>query len=198
MWLWCKVRKNIPKMQVFFWNIINRISFSLNGVSCEKGLYSRGKVQIYNVDAAKIHIGKNVRLNSADWANPIGSGNHIWIQLVGKDAELSIGDGTGISNTAITCMTKVEIGKQCLIGSGCKIYDTDFHALEWYARSSKENVKRAPIKIKDGAFIGADAIILKGVTVGKGSVVGAGAVVTKSIPDGEVWAGNPAKYMGRV
>ena len=46
MWLWCKVKKNMPKIQIPFWNIINRISFILNGVSCGKGLHSRGKVYI--------------------------------------------------------------------------------------------------------------------------------------------------------
>ena len=36
---------------------------------------------------------------------------------------------------------------------------------------------------------------LKGVTIGKGSVVGAGSVVTRDVPDGEIWAGNPAQFI---
>lgn len=47
-------------------------------------------------------------------------------------------------------------------------------------------------------IIGACSIVLKGVTIGKNSVVGAGSVVTKSIPDNEVWAGNPAKFIRKV
>jgi UDP-2-acetamido-3-amino-2,3-dideoxy-glucuronate N-acetyltransferase len=46
--------------------------------------------------------------------------------------------------------------------------------------------------IKRGASIGANATILGGVTVGEGSLVGAGAVVTKDVPAGETWVGNPA------
>lgn len=46
---------------------------------------------------------------------------------------------------------------------------------------------------EDGAFIGGNSIILKGVKIGKNSVVGAGSVVTRDIPDGEIWAGNPAR-----
>lgn len=49
------------------------------------------------------------------------------------------------------------------------------------------------IYIEDGAFIGGNSIILKGVKIGKNSVVGAGSVVTRDIPDGEIWAGNPAR-----
>lgn len=183
----------MPKIQIPFWNIINRISFILNRVSCGKGLRSRGKVYIYNGDLGKIHIGKNVSLNSADWANPIGSGNHIWIHMVGRESSLSIGDETGISNTAITCATKVEIGKQCLIGSGCKIYDTDFHVLP--ISGWEKRIKSAPIIIEDRVFIGAGSTILKGVRVGENSVIGAGSVVVKDVPANEVWAGNPARFI---
>ena len=42
------------------------------------------------------------------------------------------------------------------------------------------------------------SIILKGVTIGENSVVGAGSVVTKDIPSGEVWAGNPAKFIRKI
>lgn len=43
-----------------------------------------------------------------------------------------------------------------------------------------------PVVIKDGAFIGAGSMILKGVTIGEGAIVGAGSVVTKNIPDYEI------------
>ncbi len=54
-------------------------------------------------------------------------------------------------------------------------------------------LSHSSVLIKKNAFIGAHTIILKGVTVGERSIIGAGSVVTKSIPDDEVWAGNPAK-----
>lgn len=59
-------------------------------------------------------------------------------------------------------------------------------------------VKYAPITVGDDAWIGANAIILPGVTIGKLSVLGAGAVVAKDVPDYAVVAGVPAKIVGDV
>ena len=57
---------------------------------------------------------------------------------------------------------------------------------------------KAPVVIKDNAFIGAKVIVLKGVTIGENSIIGAGSVVTRSVPDNEIWAGNPAKFIRKV
>ena len=54
------------------------------------------------------------------------------------------------------------------------------------------------VTICDYAYIGSGAQIMPGVTVGKGSLVAAGSIVTKSVPDGVVVAGNPAKYVCTV
>jgi UDP-2-acetamido-3-amino-2,3-dideoxy-glucuronate N-acetyltransferase len=52
------------------------------------------------------------------------------------------------------------------------------------------------IRIEKGASIGANATILGGVTIGSNAMVGAGSVVTKDVPAGELWVGNPAKRKG--
>ena len=54
------------------------------------------------------------------------------------------------------------------------------------------------VVIKDWAYIGAHAQIMPGVTIGEGAVVAAGSIVTKSVPDGMVAAGNPAKVICSV
>lgn len=50
-----------------------------------------------------------------------------------------------------------------------------------------------PVIVKDFASIGANCTILPGVTIGYHAVIGAGSVLTKDVPDGETWVGNPAR-----
>ncbi len=115
---------------------------------------------------------------------------------------LSIGDNSGISNTAITVAESVNIGRNVFIGAGCKIYDTDFHPIEAEFRfgdsADLARTKTKRIIIEDGAFIGGHSIILKGTHIGENSVIGAGSVVTGNIPANEIWAGNPARFIKKI
>lgn len=61
-----------------------------------------------------------------------------------------------------------------------------------------EVLPRGPIVVKRNAWIGSRAIILGNVTIGTGSIIGAGSVVTKSVPDYEMWAGNPARLVRKL
>ena len=63
---------------------------------------------------------------------------------------------------------------------------------------SKQPFELLPIVVKKGATIGAGSTILAGVTIGEGAMIGAGSVVTKGVPAGELWMGNPAKFVRKV
>ncbi len=52
--------------------------------------------------------------------------------------------------------------------------------------------------VKDNASIGANSTILPGITIGSNSLIGAGSVVVESVPDGEIWLGNPARFYKKV
>ena len=68
--------------------------------------------------------------------------------------------------------------------------DSDFHGL------GNEPAQSAPVVVARGTWVGARAIILKGVTIGEGAVIGAGAFVTKSVPPRSLAVGNPARIVG--
>jgi acetyltransferase-like isoleucine patch superfamily enzyme len=79
------------------------------------------------------------------------------------------------------------------VGGNASIVDTDFHPLTPEGRAKDINAgAAAPIVIKDDVFVGMDALVMKGVTIGAGAVVGAGSVVTQDVPPRTVMAGNPA------
>lgn len=54
------------------------------------------------------------------------------------------------------------------------------------------------VHIGGAAYLGAGCVIREGLRIGSGAVVGAGAVVTRPVPDGEVWVGNPARFLRSV
>jgi acetyltransferase-like isoleucine patch superfamily enzyme len=56
----------------------------------------------------------------------------------------------------------------------------------------------APVLLRRGSYLGANCLVLPGVTVGEGAVVGAGAVVTRDVPAGAIVAGVPARVVGEA
>ena len=105
-----------------------------------------------------------------------------------------IGDGTIINcNVTILDTNKVMIGKDVFIAPGVVI-SAATHPLDAERRVTR-HFQSHPITIKDRAWIGANATILPGVTIGKNAVVAAGAVVTKDVPDDCLVAGVPARVV---
>ncbi|MGO2498849.1 MAG: acyltransferase [Vibrio litoralis] len=136
-------------------------------------------------------MGDNVTFNASLFANPLSS-NRFTVS-VNKSGKLLIGNNTGLSSCTIYCRNEIVIGNNVRIGAGTSILDTDFHSIDLKTRLSRGDLGISKkISIDDGVFIGANCMILKGVTIGENSVVGAGSVVAKSIPKNSIWAGNPA------
>ena len=194
------IYKIIRKIFLFFEKIYSFVGtwikfFSL-GVDNES--FSSNGVPIVNVHNGKIKIGNNFKLNNGLWANTIGFATPC--VLFANDANLIIGENVGISQTTLFAYgADITIGNNVLMGGGVKIYSTDFHSLDYMNRRNVEtdgpNRKSAPVFIGNDVFIGAGAIILKGVSIGDRSIIGAGSVVTKNVPSDEIWAGNPAKFV---
>ena len=194
MLMFSKIKRKLIFKSYIFYNIVNKISFKFNRVKVGEDFKSRGRIVINN--SGEISLGKNITINSAYWANPIGCGERVFFQVF-KTGKIVIGNGTGISNSAFSSRANISVGKNVLIGAGCKIYDNDFHPLRIKDREvgNEEAIICKPISIEDNVFIGAGSLILKGVVIGKNSIIGANSVVTKSIPKNQIWAGNPARYI---
>lgn len=136
----------------------------------------------------------------------IGSGSIVEAAIIFDRAggSIRIGDRTFVGASTFVCAEGIEVGNDVLVSWGCTIVDHDSHALAWKDRSRDvENwyegrkdwtpVERAAVRIGDKAWIGFNAIILKGVNIGEGAIIGAGSVVTRDVPAFTIAAGNPAR-----
>lgn len=181
----------IQKFRRVYWIIANKISISKKRLSHGARLKINGVLFVYG-RRGSIEIGDDVIINSDKRYNTIG-GDVRTVLYTSGEGRILIGNNVGISNSTFVAIDEIRIEDNVLIGGSVRVYDNDFHSINYVERLSNTGIKKGKVLIKEGAFIGAGSIILKGVTVGKHSVVGAGSVVTKNIPDGEIWAGNPAR-----
>lgn len=190
------------KTSEFFWHH-QAISYCRRrGVRLpESGVISfRGRPFLQFDRGCDIRFGHNFRCNSGKIHSC--DDHECALIRVKRGGHLHIGDNSGMTNASIQCYHAVTIGNYVNIGTGTRIFDTDWHSLNWRDRMSPEtdtaNGRTAPITIKDHAFIGANTLVLKGVTIGEKSIISAGSVVVKSVPDGEIWGGNPARFIKRI
>lgn len=193
------------KILLFFrmvWSwVITYLKFKLNKVQFHTDFVSNG-IPVTGISlSSKVRIGHSFYMNNGLYNNMIGRQQPCFF-IVSKDCELTIGNNVGISGTTFVCQKKITIEDNVRIGGGTVIYDTDFHSMHTKERTVRpeiiDNIVKKEVVIKDSAFIGAHCTILKGVVIGRNSIVGACSVVTKSIPDNEVWAGNPAKFIKKI
>lgn len=176
--------------------IYNILKFKIHQIKVGKRLRVLGSI---GLDVkGKLIIGNDFRCISGGMLNPMGRNVKSFIK-VDKNARLIIGNNVGISSCVLRCANSIVLEDNIRIGAMTIITDTDAHSLNPEFRKNWNtdalNAKTKPIYIKENAFIGTSCIICKGVTIGKNSVIGAGSVVTRSIPDNEIWAGNPARFI---
>jgi acetyltransferase-like isoleucine patch superfamily enzyme len=100
------------------------------------------------------------------------------------------------NNCTIKCGVQlwdgIELEDNVMIGANCTFTN------DRYPRAKNKDWKLLTTKICKGASIGAGSVILPGLTIGSYAMIGAGSVVTKDVPDGEVWVGNPARFTKKI
>lgn len=133
---------------------------------------------------------------------------NIWqFCVVFPDAK--IGDNCNIcANVLIE--NEVSVGNNVTVKSGVQLWDgitveddvfigpNATFTNDLFPRSKNPDWKLSKTVIKKGSSIGANATILCGITIGEKAMIGAGSVVTKDVPDGELWVGNPAHFVRKI
>lgn len=148
-----------------------------------------------------VEIGSNLTVRRGLFIHPIILGKVIakdnltlisWIYPVVLDANVNstieIGNNVIFNNGAVvTARVKVVIGDGSVFGPMSLIMDSDGHGIDGMEE------KREPVVIGKHVWVGAYAIILKGVTVGDNAIIGARSVVTRDVEANTIVAGNPAR-----
>lgn len=112
-------------------------------------------------------------------------------------ARIEIGDRVILNGTLVGCALSVRIGNDSLVGRA-RIQDTDYHPTSRRRRDPTLKAVPSPVDIGENVWVGVQAGVLKGVSIGKNSVVAFGAVVTKDVLPDRIVGGNPAVDLGPV
>lgn len=145
-----------------------------------------------------IDLDKDCELSIASGSS-IGLGSLLVIKSQGDMlGKLRIGTNTAINeyNNIRAAGGTIEIGRNCQIAQFCSIIATN-HTTETtdYMIRAPWNPEKAFVVIEDDVWIGANAVVLPGVKIGRGAVIGAGSVVTRDMPDYSICAGVPARVI---
>jgi acetyltransferase-like isoleucine patch superfamily enzyme len=179
-------------------SLLWRAEAVFKGVECGKDVLFLGRPLISLAPDSHLILSAGVRINSALRSNPLGCFQPSVLRTLAPGAKLELGLRVGISAAILCAGKQITIGEDTIIGAGAMLFDNDFHALLSDGTWKDEYVEGArPIQIGRSVFIGARAIILKGVKIGDAAIIGAGAVVTCDVPPSTIFAGNPAKEVGK-
>ena len=111
----------------------------------------------------------------------------------------TIGVDSKVSSHTFVC-EGVHIGDRVFIGHGVTFINDKYPRAANADGSMQTDADWELIRtqVEDGATVGSGATLLGGITIGAGAIVGAGSLVTKSVPPGEIWAGNPARFIRKA
>lgn len=194
-------RRAVDKLLQIGTNAVGHSQARSAGAELAPGVRFMGPAIVSRCEGSRVVIGEHVLLCSWSRWTALGVSHSVVLRTLAADALLRIGRDTGISGGSFCAAVGVEIGERCLIGADVMISDTDFHAIEplgRYTNSDWSRVRSAKVFIGNDVFIGARAVILKGVEIGDGAVIGAGSVVTRSVPPRGMMVGNPARCVRKV
>lgn len=189
------------KVATIYYTSIFRFRCVLKGVRCGRRLEVFGRVLLRSPSGG-VTIGDDVQLVSSSWRATAAALNHeVRLRTFLPSATIRIEDGVGLNGTSITARSKkVVVGSGTMIAPNCIIMDSDFHR-PWPPQDRRNysgDDADASVIIGKNVWIGANSIVLKGVSIGENSVIGAGSVIVNSLPPNSLAAGNPARVIKQL
>lgn len=158
-------------------------------IKCQSGMTIEDGCYINGLCKNGVSIGKNFSLGRNSTIECTGV-----IRELGD--ELIIGEDVGISpNSFISVRGKVKIGSKTIFGPGVKLFAENHNFTDLEVPIYLQGATKKGIEIGEDCWIGANAVILDGVHIGKKVIVAAGAVVNKDVPDYAIVGGIPAKIL---
>ena len=186
--------KDNPKWKKFFdWVIINQ-------VQTRPRWFVRLLAPLYQHRGRHSVIHASVRMDTPPYRR-FNLGDYSVIEsfccINNAVGDVLIGDYTriGLHNTVIGPVT---IGSHVNLAQGITVTALNHNFEDPNKRIDEQGISTTPVTIEDDVWIGANAVILPGVTIGNHSVVAAGAVVTKDVPPHSLVAGVPAKVIKQI
>jgi acetyltransferase-like isoleucine patch superfamily enzyme len=173
-------------------SLVTRGAFWMAGVRCGARLRCYGPVHVHPARGGWIRIGNGCRFRSSGLSNRIGINRPCALSTLKAGANILVGDGCGFSGTVIAAARQIEIGPRVRCGANTTITDTDWH------EEDPRSGGALPVVIEENVWLGLNAIVLKGVRIGRNSVIAAGSVVTRDIPANVVAGGIPARVIRRL
>jgi maltose O-acetyltransferase len=193
----------------------DRVALQVFAARHGRGLRLAGSVSTHlRFVSLRLEPGARVEIGSG-FCTERQRGNHLWIQREGllelgerawlrtehgpnrmtvfPGARIQIGRDALINGAMLHAKREIRIGAELRLGFGARILDADLHDLD---RETPERV--APVHIGDRVWIAANALVLRGVTIGDDVVVAAGSVVTRDLPSRCLAAGAPAKPLRSI
>lgn len=151
-------------------------------------------LQNYFVSYIPSYFVRNIFLKIFGLNNVNNISIQIGVKILGPAKKLYIGNDTVINpECVLDARGGLKIGENCSISRGVNILTMshDYQSVGF-------ELKGASVEIKNNSWLGVNSLILPGCIIGEGAILGAGSVLTKSIPDFEFWAGNPAKFIKKL
>lgn len=186
--------KNSPKLKKFIdWVIMNQ-------VETRPRWFIRLLAPLYQHRGKHSVIHRSARMDTPPYRK-FSLGNYSVIEsfacVNNAVGDVIIGDHTriGLHNTIIG---PVSIGSHVNLAQGITVTALNHNFDDTNKRIDEQGVSTTPVTIEDDVWIGANAVVLPGVTIGNHCVVAAGAVVTKNVPPHSLVAGVPAKIIKQI